>query len=362
MMTHVIPYPYPGNDPEEIHHMLASPRKTPSRRRAFTLIELLVVIAIIAVLIGLLLPAVQKVREAANRSKCQNNLKQIGLALHNFHDANGKFPAGWYGFESLSAFPKQNNRPWAWSTYLLPYIEQSALYSRLNPGANTFLSVFQKDLAALQTAIPTYLCPSDDLPDSFPLNDNRPFTKMTGTKTLIGLSNYPGAHGGGAGNGLFSGQDANAAIAGKVLYIQRNVLDLTDGSSNIIAVGERCSRKITPNTPTGGQYAAVWAGFDGEEADTANPPVMGKYAIVGHTIYRMNDGYQGNTGTAAYTPQEAFSSLHTGGINVVLGDGSVRFVSENINFVGTQQSNMANKGSYEKAGIIDDGNPLGSDW
>jgi prepilin-type N-terminal cleavage/methylation domain-containing protein/prepilin-type processing-associated H-X9-DG protein len=347
---------------------------SPSRRRqAFTLIELLVVIAIIAILIGLLLPAVQKVREAAARNKCMNNIKQIVLALHNYHSANGKFPPGYTGFNSKNLFPKQNYKPWAWSVFILPYIEQQALYTQLNPDVNTMTTVANTNLQLLQTSIPTYQCPSDNPPPSFPLNDNRPFTKLVAGQTVfLSISNYPGCFGGAAEwDGLFNQQDAAYAIAtGKVRYIQYKIDDIADGTSNQFAVGERCSnlltgdlRTLTPPPPA--QWAAVWAGIDGEQSDTdAEPKPVREYAVFGYTAVRMQDGFNNGTDSNKknnYRPDQGFSSMHSGGCNMGLADGSVRFVNQNISWVGGT-SDYSKVGTWERAGCRNDNNPLGNDW
>src|SRR5439155_1750464 len=131
-----------------------------------------------------------------------------------------------------------------WSVYLLPYIEQDNLYKRLNPASNTLASVFKNDLAALQTPVPVYVCPSDNA-NRPPLNDNRPFTKMiSGQSVLISISNYPGCTGNGGGSGLFQGASAQGLLAGNATPVTHPISDITDGTSNSFAVGERCSQLI----------------------------------------------------------------------------------------------------------------------
>src|SRR5207248_8265672 len=168
--------------------------RSPCRRRGFTLIELLVVIAIIAVLIGLLLPAVQKVREAANRTSCKNNLKQIGLACHLYHDAYNALPMSY------------NNNYWAWSTLLMPFIEQDNLYNQLNPTQISLQTAVANNSPLLQSKVKTYLCPSDNGP--FP-NSNRPFPFNKANGLFIATSNYVGTNGDTNGSGAFIDNNAN---------------------------------------------------------------------------------------------------------------------------------------------------------
>ena len=262
------------------------------RRRGFTLIELLVVIAIIAILIALLLPAVQQAREAARRTECKNNLKQVGLALHNYHDTHGVFPPG-----NINSGPASTTRGWGWGTFLLPFIDQAPLYNSLNVSTQDFGgNGATTPIAATtltQTPLKAFRCPSDT---GAAINSNR---------DNHGTSNYSGVYGANseghlstAGNGLFY---ANSNVA---------IRDVTDGLTNTLVVGERAFGKIGTVTYQG----AVWVG-------------KAQHGHYGATFFGIDD----TTSARLFgTHHFAFSSQHTGGVHFVLGDGSVKFVNENI--------------------------------
>jgi prepilin-type N-terminal cleavage/methylation domain-containing protein/prepilin-type processing-associated H-X9-DG protein len=263
-------------------------------RRAFTLIELLVVIAIIAVLIGLLLPAVQKVREAANRMKCANNIKQIGLALHNYHDTHNCFPPGELTNGTASA-----NDQWVWSALLLPYIEQTALYDQLQPTPATRIPINAMDAKhpLILSGISTYICPTD----SGPLLNPR-FNNLAKTNYIISK--------------IISFINTKTRIA-----------DITDGTSNTLLVGERA------NPPSGMPFyhiGAIWSGRRGTNNSYAFEAGFMNVSM-NSAAFNANGGCCANTNvTDPNDIRSSTSSLHPGGAQFGFCDGSVKFIQQNI--------------------------------
>lgn len=282
--------------------------------RGFTLIELLVVIAIIAVLVALLLPAVQQAREAARRSSCKNNLKQIGLALHNYHDTHGAFPPGWIGVEQTAPFRPDVEGPsgMSWHVMILPFMDQAPLYNQLNFSQPVIQTVPNQNSILFNTTITGYRCPSDPGPERWDIEEEG--SPGTPLQTNMPTANYPGVFGTteihdcetvGLGNNCWG----NGVFGHNTAYKMR---DLIDGTSNTFLVGERASRL---NVPVGEPaHLSTWAGVipEGEEAFAR---------ILGGTDHPPND-------PAGHL--EDFSSFHEGGAQFLLGDGRVRFVSENI--------------------------------
>jgi len=290
------------------------------RIKGFTLIELLVVIAIIAVLIALLLPAVQQAREAARRSQCKNNLKQIGLALHNYHDTHSTFPPGvvlqtadaqYIGDGSNGT---QSVESWGWGAFVLPYIEQAALYNQANIGSGGKLESVVGTVPLMTLAV--YRCPSDPAP----------LIRVGNPQARWATSNYKGNCG--HRNCLFS-ETSGGTIRpvtlsgpndyGGIFRLDSKILirDITDGTSNTILTGEIAWLKGTITYD-----AAAWAGcLQGEQGNCADDVVASGRAPIN------------SQSTNREVLHESFSSHHTGGAQFLFCDGSVRFISENVNYV-----------------------------
>jgi prepilin-type N-terminal cleavage/methylation domain-containing protein/prepilin-type processing-associated H-X9-DG protein len=311
-------------------------------RRAFTLIELLVVIAIIGVLIGLLLPAVQKVREAAARMSCTNNLKQIGLALHSYHDAYGYFPPGYVdGNTNPDSTPDNDVGPgWGWASFLLPYLEQGNVYNQVNFKVGVGVG---SNKAVSQMSLKVFQCPSDGLQDAFPVYDSS-FTTPIAT---LAHGNYVGCVGweecfNGAGGNPQEGPGADGLAggfgkAGVGLFYRNSrnrIANVTDGLSNTIVGGERSSNHA-PSTWTGavpGGRCPAWMA-DQPPSPYSPPPGppydnadFGEALVLAHG----NATHLPNADFPIFDP-DTFYSYHPQGANFLFGDGSVHFLSSSIN-------------------------------
>ncbi|WP_437206337.1 DUF1559 family PulG-like putative transporter [Planctomicrobium sp. SH664] len=307
------------------------------QRLGFTLIELLVVIAIIAVLIALLLPAVQQAREAARRSQCKNNLKQIGLAMHNYHDVFNLFPPGLIMQRADPDYTDGGNdknvESWAWGAFLLPYVEQGALYNQLGIGNGTRLDTIINNTDLENTPLAVYRCPSDIGPaireySGYAQWATSNYKACTGhRRDALTLSVVPEAR-----SGIFW-QDSKIGIR-----------DVTDGTSNTILVGEIAYQRgvLLPR-------AAVWIGsLRACGGNSAKDVFANARGAINHSNNVSNE------------LNESFSSVHTGGAQFVFGDGSVRFISENIHYVTNGSNNTSVVDStYERLTAREDGQPVG---
>lgn len=294
-------------------------------RPGFTLIELLVVIAIIAVLIALLLPAVQQAREAARRTQCKNILKQWGLALHNYHDTMTRLPYGSMGLGTAGA----NNL--SFHVMLLPYIDQAALYNLFR-----FDQIYSSttNTALGEKSTPLHFCPSANQSDH---------EVSTGTLTVhyYGVS---GAHGllPAPLSGSYAGDFATTATFGGVAtngLLTRNISkafrDCTDGLTNTLLMGEISNEK----EPTAG-YSSSWRMWtQGASAATTNAATYA-HKQVAVQLGRYS-GYTTGAGTARMFNEVRFCSPHVGGVHFLMGDGSVRFLSESIDFATYQSAASA---------------------
>jgi prepilin-type N-terminal cleavage/methylation domain-containing protein/prepilin-type processing-associated H-X9-DG protein len=285
--------------------------------RGFTLVELLVVIAIIGILVALLLPAVQAAREAARRTRCQNNFKQMGLALQNYHQAIGRFPPGqiWSDYYG-----------WSWSAYILPYIEEGGIYNQL-VFSEDFLS--SNNWAVMAHEVDGFLCPSTP-------NQNLWIECCSGRQNgLAPVDDLRQSNMAGVSDSVANGPNDNAASVARtdgdgMLFNLSDLRfkDVLDGSSHTLFVGEITSARGAHPSEGPAWIGHMWANWN---CQTTSLGINGIGSIPGGRDDSIDplDGDGGNRHDE-YWREVGFSSFHPGGAHFVFVDGSVHFLSENI--------------------------------
>lgn len=310
-------------------------RKFRRTRGGFTLIELLVVIAIIAVLVALLLPAVQQAREAARRTQCKNNFKQIGLALHNYHDTHGSFPPGWMEDPRVTV---TDAGLWAWSALILPQMEQASLYQLLKVGDNKVSQAYTNFLPEMQARNSAFRCPTDTGPD---VTEGSRWLRMPGTsnnagRRFLAVSNYLLSNSSArlmrsptpVGTNASHVAADNGGATGPFYFNSRtNIRDFTDGTSNTILGGERVYYQPEGEAQAGILYAISNSHETsaGRVRNSGWNNFNGKACALSCTGRSINWSNEGDT-----SRRSVYSSHHEGGAQFVFADGSVRFISENI--------------------------------
>jgi prepilin-type processing-associated H-X9-DG protein len=265
-----------------------------------TFVELLVVLSVVAIGVALVAPGILHARMQARADVCKNNLKQIGLALHNYHDTFATFPPGWVARDVKPA----TGPCFGWQSFLLPFVDHAPLYNRLN-----FSAPPDPTNAALQTKITTFRCPDDTSEDLNPVRDE------------FGTSNYSGSYGDRA---LPGSVDAAKNVSGIFYWNSKTrAPDITDGMSNVFAVGERCIASA----------AAIWVGV------RSNQNAGDGVTACNHEA-RLN------------TVIDSYSSRHADGAHFLFCDGAVRFISDEID---SQPGANPPKGLYQKLANRNDG-------
>ncbi|MFZ5832234.1 MAG: DUF1559 domain-containing protein [Planctomycetota bacterium] len=336
-------------------------RRSALPRRAFTLVELLTVIAIIGILVSLMLPAVNGVREAARRSQCSNNMRNVYVAIENYQSANRNYPPGCLTKKGAAPDGEPEVEMWAWGAFILPYLEQESLFNILKVNDRPLYGVFgTDDQVHLQTPLAVFRCPSDTTENPLPPEIRHFNGKYNTEKIGLGVSNFVGCKG--------FWDIAGLKINNGVLFNDSKITNslIPDGTGQTFLLGERDLRCASASWP--GVRDPVGSGHN----DVAH--ALGRVSI------RLNETPD-PVGTGTHdTCAEGFSSAHAGGANFVMCDGSVRFIVDQIEFKNADftQAELDNPpsdyfgkldysknkakveklGIYQRYGIRNDGFPI----